>query len=87
MGVGGDFKSGFDEIFHGKIAELSQKRSRKILRVSEEVALICEGYDWPGEEFELARVLDSTIRKCHGVELQLQHLPRRFLNRVRNKVH
>lgn len=69
----------FDSIVHECLADLCKSMSKSmenaVLKISEEVAVRLENYNWPGNFRELRNVLEFAICSCRGREIGIRDLP------------
>ena len=40
-------------------------------------------YDWPGNVRELENVIEHAFVLCHGPQIEREHLPKEFVNKLR----
>ena len=65
----------FDSIVHKMIEELCVEAGRKILRISEPVALHLERYEWPGNLREMRNAIERAVIMAQGNKINLADLP------------
>jgi transcriptional regulator with PAS, ATPase and Fis domain len=71
---------------HEHLEEYTKKYSKKILKISSEVADLFESYPWPGNIRELRHVLEYCVLATEDHEIRKEHLPQHFLSQSQQQL-
>jgi transcriptional regulator with PAS, ATPase and Fis domain len=71
---------------HEHLEEYTKKYSKKILKISSEVADLFESYSWPGNIRELRHVLEYCVLATEDHEIRKEHLPQHFLSQSQQQL-
>lgn len=69
----------FDAIVHQILEENCKKAGRRLLRLSEEAAVLLEKYSWPGNYRELHNVLEFAVHASEEEAIGISDLPEWFV--------
>ena len=67
------------------INQFNLKKGKKITGVSDKTMSLLMQYEFPGNVRELENLIEHAFVLCHSSQIELEHLPREFVNKCREE--